>query len=95
MDNPWVEMLTKAAAVSSSVNLDDEVYLQSGVGPEICFCERCVGRWNHWVTAHQPQLAGPAPQKFYQRAHKYPAHYEAWLQSVSYTHLTLPTILLV
>ena len=80
MDNPWTEQLTKAAAVSSSVNLDDEVYLQSGVGPEICFCERCVGRWNHWVAAHHPQLAAPAPQNFYPQAHKYPAHYEAWLQ---------------
>ena len=79
-ENPWLQRLKETAAISSSVNLDDEVYLMSGVGPTICFCERCVERWGKWISGQRPQLAGVAPLAFFKRAHKYPEHYEAWLR---------------
>ena len=79
-ENEWFEQLRKTATLSSSVNLDDEVYLMSGVGPEICFCDRCVERWHAWVRQHHPDLADHGPAEFFRRAHKYPAHYEAWLR---------------
>ncbi|MCH2114820.1 MAG: hypothetical protein MK171_07925 [Pirellulales bacterium] len=80
VENEWIEQLKKTAAVSSSVNLDDEVYLMSGIGPEICFCDRCISRWNTWLGTHQPGLNDISPQEFFQRAHRYPKHYEAWLR---------------
>jgi general stress protein YciG len=79
-ENEWVERLRETAAFTSSVNLDDEVYLMSGVGPDICFCDRCVQRWDAWVEQQQPSLAGITPQEFFRRAHKYPQHFEAWVR---------------
>ena len=78
--NSWVERVKKTATISSSVNLDDEVYLMSGVSPLICFCDRCVKRWDEWVSEKNPRLAGISPRDFFRRAHKYPEHYEAWLR---------------
>lgn len=79
-ENEWLERLKKTATFSSSVNLDDEVYLMSGVGPDICFCAPCVRRWDDWVEEHKPDLGGIAPQAFFKRAHEFPEHYEAWLR---------------
>ena len=78
--NPWLQQVKETANISSSVNLDDEVYLMSGVGPVICFCDRCVRRWDAWVDEHKPGLAGITPQEFFKRAHKHPEHYEVWLR---------------
>lgn len=78
--NPWLQRLKETANITSSVNLDDEVYLMSGVGPVICFCDRCVKRWDEWVDTHKSHLAGITPREFFKRAHKYPDHYEAWLR---------------
>ena len=80
MENPWLQRVKETATISSSVNLDDEVYLMSGIGPAICFCDRCVSRWDKWVGEHKPDLPGVAPRKFFNQAHKYPEHYEAWLR---------------
>ena len=80
MANPWIQQVKETATISSSVNLDDEVYLMSGVGPVICFCDHCVERWNGWVDKHMPELADITPTKFFKRAHRYPDHYEAWLR---------------
>ncbi len=78
--NPWLERLRDTAAITSAVNLDDEVYLMSGVGPVICFDDRCIKRWKEWVSEHKPGLAGITPREFFKRAHNYPEHYEAWLR---------------
>ncbi len=78
--NPWLERLRETASRTSAVNLDDELYLMSGVGPVICFDDRCMKRWKEWVDQHKPPLAGIPPKEFFKRAHKYPEHYEAWLR---------------
>jgi hypothetical protein len=78
--HPWLQRVKDTAAIASAVNLDDEVYLMSGAGPNICFCDRCVERWDDWVAEHRPGLAEVIPQEFFQRAHQYPQHYEAWVQ---------------
>ena len=79
-ENPWLERVKATAATSSSVNLDDEVYLTSGVGPMICFCDRCIKRWDKWVASQQPDLAEISPHEFFKRAHQYPQHYDAWVR---------------
>ena len=78
--HPWLQQVKETAAIASAVNLDDEVYLMSGAGPSICFCDRCVRRWDDWVAEHEPRLSDVTPQEFFKQAHKYPQHYEAWVR---------------
>ena len=79
-DHHLIDSIRSAGTHTSSVNLDDEVYLMSGEGPVICFCDRCIGRWKQWIPRHNPDLAGISPKDVLQRAHKYPKHYHAWIK---------------
>ena len=67
-------------AIASAVTLDDEVYACSSAGNIICFCDRCIKRWNEWLAKGEPDLAVMDPRVFGKRPHKFPEHYEAWLR---------------
>jgi hypothetical protein len=73
-----IDRVKSWATFSSALTLDDEVH--STQSPVICFHPRTIERWDQWVAAHEPPLAGVHPRVFAKRPHKYRKHYDAWLQ---------------
>ena len=75
-----VDNARESARYASALSLDDEWYAMRGEdSPVICFDERCMERWEHWVREHEPNLEKVNPRTFARRPHKYPEHYDAWL----------------
>lgn len=78
--NSWFKRVRQTGAMTSALTLDDEFYAMSGESPQICFCDRCLGRWDEWRTEHATDLAGIGPRTFARQPHKYRGHYDAWLR---------------
>ena len=68
------------AKVTSCLTLDDEFYACFGESPIICFCDRCMKRWETWAAEQELDPKGISPRTFAKRPHKYPEHYDAWLR---------------
>ncbi len=70
----------ESSRYASALSLDDEWYAMRGSqSPTICFGDRCMERWNGWVSEHKPELEKVSPKIFARQPHKYPGHYDAWL----------------
>ena len=76
---PHIDRVKYYATMSSALTLDDEVYACSATSPIIGFHPHTIERWNQWVVAHEPDLAGVDPKVFARQPHKYRKHYDAWL----------------
>jgi hypothetical protein len=55
-------------------HLDEEVWN----GHAICFCERCLGRWEGYRAEHHADLAPLSPTEFEADPDDYPRHHAAW-----------------
>ena len=78
--NPWLERVRGTAAVSSCLTLDDEFYEMSSGSANICYCDRCMKRWQEWLPQNEPGLAVVDPKRFSKWPARYPEHHKAWLR---------------
>ncbi|MEA3404027.1 MAG: hypothetical protein U9R79_22550 [Armatimonadota bacterium] len=67
-------MANMAASGISWAHMDEEVYDGHG----ICFCERCLRRWEEYRAEHYPELEAVSPLQFEGDPDDYPEHHEAW-----------------
>ena len=63
----------------SHIQSDEELYINSGAGGNMCICERCEARWKEWLAKQYPELEYVSPGEVYKnREEYYPEHYRAW-----------------
>ncbi len=76
--NAWQQEGVKIANLAEQgiawAHLDEEVWNGHG----ICFCERCLGRWEDYRAAHYPDLEPLSPTQFEADPDDYPEHHAAW-----------------
>ncbi len=76
--NAWQQEGTKIANMTGHgigwAHLDEEVWNGHG----ICFCERCLGRWEQYRAEHCPELSPLSPTEFEADPDDYPEHHAAW-----------------